>query len=165
MQNAFRTFALALVAVVLWASCASAGEAREYRSPDGRYRAVVVALPGAPYGSGESRVELRSAGGTVLCSRTYGSANGEHGFGVERVAWTADSQFFVYSMSSSGGHQAWHFPTDFISVKDRRVRSLDDFLGPITDPDFEVNAPDLVHTVGRAKEDLEEKTFDVSLSR
>ena len=164
MQSAFRTFGVAFIAVLLWAGRANAGETREYRSPNGKFRAVVIALPGAPYGSGESRVELRTAGGALLCSHSYGSEDGEHGFGVERAAWTPDSRFFVYSMSSSGGHQAWHFPTDFIAVKNHRVQKLDDFTGPITDPDFEVHAPDVVHTVGRGKEDLEEKTFGVALS-
>ena len=121
-------------------------------------------MPKALYGSGESKIEIRATNGAVLCPKSYGSQDGEHGFGVGRSAWTPDSQFFVYSMSSSGGHQSWHFPTDFIAVRDFKVRSRDDYLGPITDPDFILRSPDIVKTVGRKKADLEEAKFEARLS-
>ena len=53
---------------------------------------------------------------------------------------------FVFSVHSSGGHEFWQFPTYFYSRKDRRLRLLDDYVGPVTDPDFEIVAPDLVRT-------------------
>src|SRR5688572_5028509 len=93
---------------LMLASCATATKgkpAREYLSPDGKFRAIVLYLPNAPYGGGESGVELRSVNGTTLLIHSYASEDGEHGFGIERASWTPDSQFFVYSMSSSGGHQ------------------------------------------------------------
>ena len=68
-------------------------------------------------------------------------------------------------MSSSGGHQAWHFPTDFIAIQDCRIRRLDQYVGPITDPEFKLRAPDIVRVVGRRKEDLEEAAFNVSLRK
>lgn len=92
-------------------------QAKEFRSPDGKYLAIVIPLPKAPHGSGESKIEIHSKD-AIVCSASYSSEDGEHGFGVERAAWSPDSKFFVYSMSSSGGHQAWHFPTYFISVHD-----------------------------------------------
>ena len=137
---------------------------QEYASPDGTYIAYVIALPKAPYGSGESKIIIKTKKGKILCSKNYGSEDGEHGFGVERAAWTPDSHFFVYSMSSSGGHQAWHFPTDFISTGDFEVRTLDDYIGPITDPDFELKAPDIIKTSGRQKDTLDEAIFDISIS-
>ena len=157
--------AISLCILLVFATPGQGGQTREYRSPNRQFRARVIALPDAPYGSGESRVEIRAASGALLCSRSYGSADGEHGFGVERAAWTPDSRFFVYSMSSSGGHQAWHFPTDFIAIQDCRIRRLDQFVGPITDPEFKLRAPDIVRVVGRRKEDLEEATFNVSLRK
>ena len=137
---------------------------QKYSSPDGNFIAYVIALPKAPYGSGESKIIIKTSNGKILCSKNYGSDTGEHGFGVERAGWSPDSQFFVYSMSSSGGHQAWHFPLDFISVKDFKVRSLDKYLGPITAPDFKLSNPDIIKSTGRNKDTLNEDTFETSLS-
>lgn len=39
-----------------------------------------------------------------------------------------DFQFFVFSLTSSGGHQAWHAPTEFYSRREGTVHSLDDYL-------------------------------------
>jgi hypothetical protein len=134
-----------------------------YESPDGKYIAHVISLPKAQSGSGESEIVIKSNKGRLLFSKNYGSATGEHGFGVERAAWTTNSQFFVYSMSSSGGHQSWHFPTSFISINDNNVRKLDDYLGPITDPEFELFAPDTIKTTGRNKNSLDEERFEIKL--
>src|SRR2546426_11481020 len=160
---------LLIVSLFLFWSVALAKEAKErqeYTSPDGRYRAVVIPLPKAPYGSGESKIEIRTTKDAVLCSESYGSEDGVHGFGVEHAAWTSDSKFFVYSMSSSGGHQAWHFPTYFIAASDFKIRSLDNYLGLITDPAFELIEPDIIHVVGHSLDALEkEADFRVSLSK
>ncbi len=150
--------------LVMWYSGAHARGSHEYPSPDGMLKALVIYLPRAPYGSGESRIELRSIEGSLLFSQSYASEDGEHGFGVEHVAWTPDSKFFVYSLSSSGGHQSWHFSIDFIVASTLSVHRLDDYVGPITDPAFKVLAPDIVCAVGRGKADLEEASFKVRLS-
>ena len=139
---------------------------QEYPSPDGKYIAYVIALPKARYGSGESEIIIKTKKGKILCSKNYGSESGEHGLGVERAAWTPDSQFFIYSMSSSGGHQAWHFPTDFIAVRDFKIRSLDNYLGLITDPDFDLMAPDIIRITGRRIGDLlRERNFETNLNK
>jgi hypothetical protein len=130
---------------------------RKFESPDGKFIAYIIALPNAPYGSGESKIIIKTKQDKVLYSKDYSSEDGEHGFGVERAAWTPNSKFFVYSMSSSGGHQAWHFPTDFIDVSDFKIRSLDKYLGPITDPDFELIAPDIIRITGQSIADLEKE--------
>ena len=112
-----------------------------HQSPDGTLRALVIALPNAPYGLGESRVEIRNRKHTLLFTHSFGSDDGEHGDGVAEAAWTPDSQFFAFSVMSSGGHQAWHSPTFFVSRRDNIMRSLDDYVGSITDPQFKVAAP------------------------
>jgi hypothetical protein len=154
---------IAFCALVLLTAIAYSADQKEYLSPDGKYRAYVIPLPKALYGSGESKIVIKAKSGKTLCLKSYGSEDGEHGFGVEKAAWTFDSRFFVYSMSSSGGHQAWHFPTNFISTTDWKVPKLDDYLGPITDPGFLLSAPDTVKTVGRDKSTLDEATFEVRL--
>jgi hypothetical protein len=40
----------------------------EYQSPNGKYRAIVIPLQNAPYGSGESKIEIRSAKDAIFCS-------------------------------------------------------------------------------------------------
>jgi hypothetical protein len=140
----------------LFARTKEAKQQQEYQSPDGKYRALVTPLPKAPHGSGESKIELHSKDAVVL-SENYGSEDGEHGFGVERAGWTPDSKFFVYSTSSSGGHQGWHFPTYFISVTDFKARKLDDYLGLITNPSFDFIAPDVILIEGHRLGDLEKE--------
>lgn len=136
---------------------------QKYESPDSKYVAHIVALHKDSHSSDESKIILETKKGKVICSKNYSSETGEHGFRVENASWTPDSRFFVYSMSSSGGHQAWHSPTYFISMQDFKVRRLDDYLGEITYPHFELIAPDIIKTVGRDG-NLEEKTFTTSIS-
>jgi len=77
--------------------------------------------------------------------RNYASADGEHGYGVAKAAWTPDSQFFVYSLESSGGHSAWLSFVQFFARKQSKFVSLDDHLNDaIMNPDFSVSAPDRV---------------------
>jgi len=152
---------------LLLAACATATKgrpAREYVSPDGKFRAVVIPLANAPGGAGESRVELRSINGTTLLNHSYASEDGEHGLGIERASWTPDSKFFVYSMSSSGGHQPWNAPIDFISVSEPALESLDDHIGAIGDPSFQVASPDLVRVTVFQAEDFDGRIVEVSLA-
>ena len=130
-----------IAALTLFSTLVHSAEQTEYSSPDGKYQAYVLPLPKAPYGVGESKIVIMAKTGQTLGVKSYGSEDGEHGSGIEKAAWTSDSRFFVYSMSSSGGHQAWHFPTYFISITDWKVRNLDDYVGPITDPDFVLSPP------------------------
>ena len=160
------TIPLVLGSLFLIVGLAYGNKQQEYPSPDGKYIAYVIALPKAPYGCGESEIIIRTKKGKILCSKNYGSEDGEHGFGVERAAWTPDSKFFIYSMSSSGCHQAWHFPTDFIAVSDFKIRSLDNYLGLVTDPDFELTAPDIIRITGRRIDNLLNETrFEINLNK
>ena len=58
----------------------------------------------------ESRVVIRSRDGDTLASKDYSSPRGFNGYHVVNAKWSPDSKFFVYSMSSSGGHSPWQFP-------------------------------------------------------
>ena len=113
-------------------------------SPDGKLIAVIRSSHVAE-ASDESRIELRTATGKLLTKRNLTSSDGEHGFGVTKAAWTPDSQFFVVSLASSGGHQGWHSPVQFFSRKNGQFLSLDDALhDAVTNPEFSVSAPDVV---------------------
>jgi len=137
---------------------------RQFLSPDEQLRATVTDVKNSPTGSEESRLTIQTVNGQILFDHSFESKDGEHGAGVLRAAWTPDSQYFVVSLSSSGGHQAWHFQTDFWRRRDAELLYLDDYLGSITDPDFSLKEPDVVITRGRNIESLEEETFRVSLA-
>jgi|ERR1019366_4147797 hypothetical protein len=116
----------------------------KYRSPDSALVAVVTSTQ-APEATRESRVEIRLKSGKLLARTNYSSEDGEHGFGVTKAGWTPDSQFFVYSLESSGGHQSWHSPVQFYSRRHGNIQSLDDALDDaVMNPDFSISAPDKV---------------------
>lgn len=81
-------------------------------SPDGMLRAIVypvdISLNVTP--DMESRVVIRTTKGETLTSKDYSSPRGFNGFYIVNAKWSPDSKFFVYSMSSSGGHSPWQFP-------------------------------------------------------
>lgn len=79
-------FPLLIVGIlVMWLPCVHSGELREYHSPDGMLKALVISQR-ASRATGESRIELRSIDGSLLFSQSYVSEDGEHGFGVEHAA-------------------------------------------------------------------------------
>src|SRR5262249_14722481 len=57
--------------------------------------------------------------------------------------WSPDSQFFVYSMSSSGGHSPWSFPLMVYSRQKNRIAALSDMIGgkPTVSADFHFSGP------------------------
>ena len=116
-------------------------QTENFTSPDGTMTAIVRSTKGLEAAK-ESRVEVRSKQGRTLVSRSYMSEDGEHGQGVIKAAWTPDSQFFVYSLESSGGHQAWHTRVHFFSRPRNEIVSLDDALkDAVINPQFVLSAP------------------------
>jgi hypothetical protein len=144
----------------LFSGLAYSAEKKEYVSPDGRYTALVFAISQ----SGESKVVVKTKSGRLLCFKSYASEDGEHGLRVEKATWTPDSKFFVYSMSSSGGHQPWRFPAEFCSALRSATRSLDDYVGSIISPDLETKRPDIVIGKRMGKDIDDQANFEVKLS-
>lgn len=130
------------------AQVAKQGKQRQYKAPDGGAYAVVVPVSKeAGRSEYESRIEFHSSDGKISCAVEYSSDDSEHGFGVVKAEWTPDSQYFVFSLTSSGGHQAWHAPTQFLSRKDGKVRTLDDYFATgISEADFRLVAPNTIET-------------------
>src|SRR5262249_44962548 len=87
---------------------------RIYPSPDGALRALVFPVDVSLYATPDmdSRVVIRTSKGDTLTSKDYSSPRGANGYYVFNAKWSPDSQFFVYSMSSSGGHSPWSYPDD-----------------------------------------------------
>jgi hypothetical protein len=97
---------------------------RIYPSPDGALRALVFPVDVSLYATPdmESRVVIRTNKGDTLTSKDYSSPRGANGYYVFNAKWSPYSQFFVYSMSSSGGHSPWSFPM-MVYIADRRTAS------------------------------------------
>ena len=153
-----RTFTL-LCSFFLISTLAHSAEQKKYKSPDGVYVAIIAAVDK----SEENSVIIKTKDGKTICSKSYLSNDGTHGFVVEKASWTPDSKFFIYSMSNSGGHQPWHMPIDFCSVQDKSIYHLDDHVGPITNFDFEVKKPDIIKCTKMGKDIDDILDFEVSL--
>jgi hypothetical protein len=135
---------------------------RVYVSPDKALRASVlpvdVSLDATP--DMESRVVIRTRGGETVTSKDYSSPRGMNGFYVVEAKWSPDSEFFVYSMSSSGGHSPWSFPIMVYSRKEKRIAKFSDMIDgkPTLSPDFRFTGP---HTLDartwKAPGDLDDK--------
>jgi hypothetical protein len=126
------------------ASCRNAVP-RIFVSPDKAMRASVlpvdVSLDATP--DMESRVVIRSSAGDTVTSHDYSSPRGMNGYYVYNAKWSPDSQFFVYSMMSSGGHSPWSFPIMVYSRKQKRIAKFSDMIDgyPTLSGDFSFSGP------------------------
>jgi hypothetical protein len=117
-------------------------------SPDKKTHAVVlpaeVSLDATP--DMESRVVIRSAAGDTLNSQDYSSPRGSNGYYVVTAQWSPDSQFFVFSLSSSGGHSPWSFPMKVYGLKQNAFADFSGMINgnPTVSGDFKFSGP---HTV------------------
>jgi len=91
----------------------------------------------------ESRVVIRTSNSDTLISKDYSSPRGANGYYVVNAKWSPDSQFFVYSMSSSGGHSPWSFPMMVYSRQKNRIAGFSDMIrgGPTVSADFHFAGP------------------------
>jgi hypothetical protein len=114
-------------------------------SSDQKLRACVLSLgkhPNPPFN--ESRVEIRNMRGNILATKDLKSSDGEHGRNVQKTQSSPDSQFFVFSTASSGGHSPWHWQTYFYDRKAKAFKEVDDFTGPVIKRSFKLTAPDWI---------------------
>jgi len=117
-------------------------------SPDKTAHAVVypsdVSLNTTP--DMESRVVIRSSAGDTLASQDYSSSRGMNGHYVYQAKWSPDSNYFVFSMISSGGHSPWSFPIWAYGRKENQFVRLSDMMNgaPTLSGDFQFTGP---HTV------------------
>jgi hypothetical protein len=138
------------------ASCDSSVKPQAFPSPDAAVRAFVfpvgIDLNATP--DMESRVAFRGQDGKLLNSRSFASARGTNGYYVVNAQWSPDSQFFVFSLSSSGGHSPWSFPMWVFSRETSAFAEFSQMIGknPTLSPDFKFTGP---HTVMAATWDKE----------
>ncbi len=119
-----------------------------YTSPDKTVHAVVypsdVSLNTTP--DMESRVVIRSSNGETFASQDYSSSRGMNGHYVYEAKWSPDSNYFVFSLTSSGGHSPWSFPIWIYGRKENQFVRFSDMTNgaPTLSGDFQFSGP---HTV------------------
>ena len=122
--------------------------AQIFVSPDQATHAVVLPSDITLYASPdmESRIVFRSSAGVTLTSQDYSSPRGDNGYYIANAQWSPDSQYFVFSMISSGGHSPWSYPMKVYSVKDNRIANFSDMISgdPTVSAQFQFSGP---HTV------------------
>ena len=108
----------------------------------------------------ESRIVIRTAKGDTLTSKDYSSPRGTNGYYVIDAKWSPDSQFFVYSMASSGGHSPWSFPMMVYSRQKNRIAGFSDMIEgrPTLSADFHFAGPHtLVASTWKQQGSLDDK--------
>jgi hypothetical protein len=142
-------------------SCSNAKPAI-YGSPDGALRALVLPVDVSLYATPdmESRIVIRTAKGDTLTSKDYSSPRGTNGYYVVDAKWSPNSQFFVYSMASSGGHSPWSFPMIVYSRQKNRFADFSDMIEgrPTLSADFHFTGPHtLVASTWKQQGSLDDK--------
>jgi hypothetical protein len=122
------------------ASSCKTQQPSSFPSPDGALRAVVVPVDPSLHATPdmESRIDIKSRSGHIRASKDYSSPSGANGYYVVRAKWTPDSHFFVYSLSSSGGHSPWQSPMAVYSRAANAFVNFSDLIGsnPTLSPNF-----------------------------
>ena len=103
-----------------------------YSSPDSQRHVIISDMKSAFQYVSEGVVEFRSNAKKLLLKKDYTSEDGEHGYAVDPIGWTADSKYFLYGLTSTGGDQSWHHGIEVYSSRTGKIVHLDNYLGPIT---------------------------------
>ena len=134
--------AVLAAATVLPGYAVAKGRQKEFKSPDGKFVAVVApADKKRSFEERESRILILRGGGTQISMHVFSSKDGEHGYGFGGAQWTPDSQYFVCRMSSSGGHSPLYAPVVFWSRKTNHFYQLKAYTADRT---FSIVAPDRI---------------------
>jgi Trk-type K+ transport system membrane component len=133
-------------------------------SPDKSLVATIEPFLETKEKTAENIVSIVENDGTVLAEMDFRSPDKEHGYVIDNIQWTADSQFLVFSTYSSGGHQPWHTPAFFFARSDNKIRPIDDLLGSVVDANFEISSTNILKVVVQDQTSKKEKVVSVNLS-
>jgi len=122
---------------------ASAQRSQDYRSPDGFLRVKITAVSKK---CPEDRLAIFRRNGALLFRKNFSSSDCEHGDIIIRGEWSADSQFFVFNVESTGGHQPGHRPVFFYSRRGNKLYCLENYVGYIVAQDFTLEGRHIVQT-------------------
>jgi hypothetical protein len=134
---------------------------REFFSPDKTVLAEVYNFVDTARGEVlESHLRVFTKKGRSLLDKSFASPDGEHGFGIYRAEWSADSRFLVVGMSSSGGHMPWQVFTSVFSISTLQLVNIN-MMMPITA--YKLIPPDSLQITTFAKNIKYPKVITVSL--
>ena len=122
----------------------AADQTKSIKSPDGKLTARILSIQKAKEGPPEFIIEIIDADKKLVAREDFTSKEGDQGLSIDNAKWSPDSQFFVFSTFSSGGHMAWQFPSYFYSQTDKRIHDFADYLSPIAEGDFVLKSPDKI---------------------
>ena len=140
-RNTLRYSRVVILAFVLSALVLADGKIIHV-SPDEELWAVIN-----PTGGGsEHRIEVENPKGGVIASTDHSSPDGQHGRSVFHADWTPDSQFFIYSQRVPADIR--HGISTLLYTFDVLIRfyELDEIIGPLVDPMFDVSPPNKFHS-------------------
>lgn len=142
MKVLFRKYYLYLLTTLCLPAMANAKLLdRKYISPNHKFCAVIHSTQ-AVGEMPESVVSVYDSRGKLVKRKSYTSPDHEHGYSVVQLKWSADSTFCVWSLTSSGGHSPWHFPTDCFIQKCKQVVNIDSKLNcGLSKSEFKLKAP------------------------
>lgn len=144
-----------------------------FAAPDGALTADVYAVDPSLHATPdmESRIAIKVQKGQIRgrqlrAAKDYSSPGGANGYYVVHAKWTPDSQFFVYSLSSSGGHSPWQSPMAVYSRASNAFIEFSKLIGgnPTLRPSFRlVGAHSVVATTWRDHNIEQSKEVTVNL--
>ncbi len=121
---------LSLLLLLAGTLCTQPKQQYRYVAPDSQSTAIISEMKSAFPHISEGIIEFRTKAGKTLLRKDFTSTDGEHGFDIGAIGWTANSHFFVFNLTSSGGHQAWSQPVQVYCLESNKVINLLDYLGP-----------------------------------
>lgn len=131
------------VSVLLFLSLALRAEAPSLliASPDGRWLAT----------TNYNHVVLTDQGGKVLVAEDYQKRD----YHPERGHWTRSGRFYVYPISSEGGHSPWHRRFVIADSETRRIYTDSDLHEGDAVTDFKLSGDNTIsyEVLDRSKED------------
>ncbi len=119
-------------------------EHKRIPSPDKKIIANIISTGKWEKPGSESKIEIKTAQGKLLCSESYISGDHDHGDRIYQFQWTSNSKFFVFNSVSSGGHQAGRFLTRFWIRDKNKIDILDPYVGIWVTGAFKLKPPDSI---------------------
>ncbi len=139
-------------------------------SPDKTLTAVIDPFLKTSEKADENVIKLTKKDGTLLAKEDFRSSNKQSGQIIDKIQWTSDSNFLVFSTYNSGGHQPWQSPTFFFARSDHKIRAIDKILGKklgseiaILDSDFEISGTSTLKLSIKDMNTGEEKILSIDL--
>ena len=151
MKNKIHKIFIAGLVILLTSICYANDIPLRIISPDQKLVSVIVPLgrdlkskhieEDSEY---ECRIDIYDSKNHRIWSKDFSSTDQDHGRGVAFESWSPDSNFFVFSTVSSGGHHPWQYFTYVFNRQNNAIICLDDLIGPVVQSKFSFSSPDVI---------------------